>query len=237
MYRTYFYRDVDVWYGIPYAQPPVGDLRFRHPRPPEAWKEVKETTKLPNSCVQIVDNMFPGFQGSEMWNANTPKTEDCLYLNVAVPRPHPRNSAVLVWIYGGGFYSGTSTLDVYDPRWVLVNLPKRPKSCIQYASYTYILSLPKFSKNAKAQRWSNLAIFWKLEACGQTVLPYMSLLIGQKLVDNAKIKDSIATFWVIFKHCSVVIWDIFGWFPSCLCDIVDKRKTITEWISYEVNSP
>jgi len=109
-------KDVDVWYGIPYAQPPVGDLRFRHPRPPEAWKEVKETTKLPNSCVQIVDNMFPGFQGSEMWNANTPKTEDCLYLNVAVPRPHPRNSAVLVWIYGGGFYSGTSTLDVYDPR-------------------------------------------------------------------------------------------------------------------------
>ena len=109
-------RDVDVWYGIPYAQPPVGDLRFRHPRPPEAWKEVKETTKLPNSCVQIVDNMFPGFQGSEMWNANTPLSEDCLYLNVAVPKPHPRNSAVLVWIYGGGFYSGTSTLDVYDPR-------------------------------------------------------------------------------------------------------------------------
>ena len=64
-----------------------------------------------------------------------------------------------------------------------------------------------------------------------------SVTIGQKLVDNAKIKNSIATFWVFFKHCSVVIWDIFGWFPSYLCDIVDKRKTITEWISYEVNSP
>ena len=48
--------------------------------------------------------MFPGFYGSEMWNANTPMKEDCLYLNVAVPRPHPKNSAVLVWIYGGGFY-------------------------------------------------------------------------------------------------------------------------------------
>ena len=112
----FYYRDVDCWYGIPYAQPPVGDLRFRHPRPVEAWKDVKETTKKPNTCVQVIDTMFPGFYGSEMWNANTPMREDCLYLNVAVPRPHPRNSAVLVWIYGGGFYSGTSTLDVYDPR-------------------------------------------------------------------------------------------------------------------------
>lgn len=109
-------RDVDVWYGIPFAQPPVGDLRFRHPRPMDKWDGILETTKSPNSCVQIVDTLFPNFPGSEMWNANTPMREDCLYLNVAVPRPHPQNSAVLVWIYGGGFYSGTSTLEVYDPR-------------------------------------------------------------------------------------------------------------------------
>lgn len=40
--------------------------------------------------------MFPGFFGSEMWNPNTPVSEDCLYLNVAVPRPHPNNTAVMV---------------------------------------------------------------------------------------------------------------------------------------------
>ena len=109
-------RDVDVWYGIPYAQPPVDKLRFRHPRPIDRWEGVKETTKSPNTCVQIKDSMFPGFSGAEMWNYNTPISEDCLYINVAVPTPHPRNSSVLVWIFGGGFYSGTSTLEVYDPR-------------------------------------------------------------------------------------------------------------------------
>ena len=53
-----------MWYGIPYAEPPVGSLRFRHPRPMAKWDDVLETTRMPNSCVQSVDTMFPGFQGS-----------------------------------------------------------------------------------------------------------------------------------------------------------------------------
>ena len=81
-------RKVSAWYGIPYAQPPVGNLRFRHPRPIDSWDSVKQTMKLPNSCVQIKDTMWPGFDGSEAWNYNTPLSEDCLYLNVVVPRPH-----------------------------------------------------------------------------------------------------------------------------------------------------
>ncbi len=104
--------------GIPYAQPPVGNLRYRHPRPVDKWTGIKETTKPPNSCVQIIDKLFPGFPGAEVWNPNTQLSEDCLYLNVAAPRPRPRRgeAAVLVWIYGGGFFSGTSTLDLYDLR-------------------------------------------------------------------------------------------------------------------------
>ena len=47
-----------------------------------------------------------------------------------------------------------------------------------------------------------LASFWKPEACGQTVLPDRSVLIGQKLVENAKINNPNATFWVIFKQCA-----------------------------------
>ncbi|KAK8744325.1 hypothetical protein OTU49_000743 [Cherax quadricarinatus] len=69
---------------------------------------------LPKSCVQLPDTFFGEFNGSTMWNPNTEMSEDCLYINVVVPKPRPRNAAVMVWIYGGGFYSGTSTLDVYD---------------------------------------------------------------------------------------------------------------------------
>ncbi|XP_047105948.1 acetylcholinesterase-like [Schistocerca piceifrons] len=108
---------VDVWMGIPYAQKPVGPLRFRHPRPVDRWDtngEILNTTTPPNSCVQIIDTVFGDFPGSVIWNPNTQLSEDCLYINVVAPKPRPRNAAVMVWIFGGGFYSGTATLDVYD---------------------------------------------------------------------------------------------------------------------------
>ena len=63
--------------------------------------------------------MFSRFAGVEMWNPNTELSEDCLYLNVWSPLKNRKRKsehplAVMVWIYGGGFYSGSSTLDVYD---------------------------------------------------------------------------------------------------------------------------
>ncbi|XP_011699347.1 PREDICTED: acetylcholinesterase-like [Wasmannia auropunctata] len=107
-------KSVDAWFGIPYAQKPVGPLRFRHPRPAERWAGVLNATTLPNSCMQILDTVFGDFAGATMWNPNTPLSEDCLYVNVVAPRPRPKNAAVMVWIFGGGFYSGSATLDVYD---------------------------------------------------------------------------------------------------------------------------
>ncbi|KAI5713636.1 hypothetical protein M8J76_002574 [Diaphorina citri] len=114
-------KQVDAWLGIPYAQKPIGNLRFRHPQPVDRWDKdnpnlILNTTRQPNSCVQIVDTLFVNFSGAEMWNPNTHMSEDCLYINVVAPRPRPKNAAVMIWVFGGGFYSGTATLDVYDPK-------------------------------------------------------------------------------------------------------------------------
>lgn len=117
-------RKVDAWLGIPYAQPPIGQLRYRHPRPAEKWTGVRNATTPSNSCVQIVDVVFGDFPGATMWNPNTPLSEDCLYINVVVPKPRPKNAPVMLWIFGGGFYSGTATLDVYDHKYVSqANIP------------------------------------------------------------------------------------------------------------------
>ena len=109
---------VDSYLGIPFAEPPVGHLRFRHPIPKEPWRDQEpyDATKLPNACYHNPDMVWGDFYGATMWNSPTRVSEDCLYLNVWVPKRHPRirKSAVLVWIYGGGYYSGATTLDLYD---------------------------------------------------------------------------------------------------------------------------
>lgn len=124
--KTVLGREVHVFTGIPFAKPPIEQLRFRKPVPIDPWHGILNATKLPNSCYQERYEYFPGFEGEEMWNPNTNISEDCLYLNIWVPqRLRIRHHAdkplqdrpkvpVLIWIYGGGYMSGTSTLEIYD---------------------------------------------------------------------------------------------------------------------------
>jgi para-nitrobenzyl esterase len=90
--------------GIPYAQAPVGDLRWRPPRPRPAWTGVRNATAFGSSCPQTA---------SLLWRQST--NEDCLFLNVFAPTAVSAGGyPVMVWIHGGGLVSGES--DDYLPR-------------------------------------------------------------------------------------------------------------------------
>ncbi|RUS82710.1 hypothetical protein EGW08_009547 [Elysia chlorotica] len=112
-----FDQTVESFYGIPFAKAPVGDLRFRAPEPAEPWgSQPRDGTVKPHACWQSIDTAFDRFEGVDMWNPNTERDEDCLYLNVWRRAPQAGDSpkSIMVWIHGGGFYSGSAVLDLYD---------------------------------------------------------------------------------------------------------------------------
>jgi para-nitrobenzyl esterase len=95
--------DMCIYKGIPFAAPPVGDLRWKEPQPVIPWEGVRDALEFGPGPVQGMS--FPGSNNSE----------DCLYLNVWSPAKTPKDKLpVFVWIYGGGFAMGSSSQ--YDGR-------------------------------------------------------------------------------------------------------------------------
>ncbi len=98
-------RDRVAWRGIPYAQPPVGELRFRAPRPVVPWKGVRDATRYGPVATQAYHGQFRGV------GPGVRSGEDCLNLNVVVPADPVGPAAglpVMVWIHGGGYSTGSS---------------------------------------------------------------------------------------------------------------------------------
>lgn len=94
---------VQVFRGIPYARPPVGDLRWRSPASLPPWTGVREATEFGAACMQPAS---PFANHAAM-------SEDCLFLNVWTP-DQARKAPVLVWIHGGSLVSGAASEAIYD---------------------------------------------------------------------------------------------------------------------------
>src|ERR1022692_1743765 len=97
---------LNVYKGVPFAAPPVGDLRWRPPAHAAPWTGTRKTDAFAPACMQTGVSM-PG---------ETPPavSEDCLYLNIWTPAKSPQKPLpVIVWIYGGGLINGSASMPLY----------------------------------------------------------------------------------------------------------------------------
>jgi len=95
--------EVRSWLGVPYAAPPVDELRWESPQPAATWEGVREATEFGAACAQGQGNM-PAVPSEE---------EDCLFLNVYSPDSGQDSLPVMVWFHGGGNTYGAASQ--YDP--------------------------------------------------------------------------------------------------------------------------
>lgn len=92
--------EVEAFKGLPFAAPPVGSLRWRPPQPAPPWEGVRPASEFGPMCMQKPDPVNSG---------SGPASEDCLTINVFRPPAAGKRLPVLVWIYGGGFWSGAGS--------------------------------------------------------------------------------------------------------------------------------
>ncbi|KAF4973949.1 hypothetical protein FZEAL_9096 [Fusarium zealandicum] len=126
--------DQDAFLGMPFAQPPTGDLRFKWPQSlNEAFDDERPATEYGFSCMQYGQNLT--------------LDEDCLTINVVRPaKKHSKPLPVLVWVYGGGLYTGSSA----DPRYNLSGIVKVSQDMgepVVVVSFNYRLGMWGFLQN------------------------------------------------------------------------------------------
>jgi para-nitrobenzyl esterase len=101
-------KGIRIFKGIPFAEPPVGDLRWRPPQPVRRWQGVKMVQAFAPAPIQN-----PGL--AALMSVPTNFSEDCLYLNIWTPaKAAAERLPVMVWIYGGAFSMGATSAPIYD---------------------------------------------------------------------------------------------------------------------------
>jgi len=159
--QGYIDEGIEVYKGVPYAEPPIGDLRFNAPEPKESWSGVLEATEFSPVAPQPPSPFTP--------QPAPPQSEEkCLTLNIWTPATDGKKRPVMFWIHGGSYKTGASNNYVGNP---LVNRGDVIVVVINYRlgplGFLYLPNAPNFSANVglldqiEALKWvkENIAIF------------------------------------------------------------------------------
>ena len=104
---------IHVFRGVPFAQPPVGELRWRRPQPLEPWDGIRDALEFGPISIQPPRPAAGPFAGI-MGHSEERTSEDCLYLNIWTPGLDDGRRPVMVWIHGGGLTTGSGSSPAYD---------------------------------------------------------------------------------------------------------------------------
>lgn len=154
---------ITAYKGIPFAAPPVGDLRWKAPQPEKHWDGVRKCTAFSASPMQAKPTPFMVYT-SEFLIPESPISEDCLYLNVwTCAKTKADKRPVFVWIYGGGFTSGGSACPIYDGK-------AMAKKGVVFVSINYrvgafgFLAHPELTKEANGKASGNYGLLDQVAA-------------------------------------------------------------------------
>ena len=155
---------VEIFWGVPFAEPPVGNLRFQPPQKCQPFDGIKKCLQPPSSPMQ------PKPQVNNCWTLDfqipeSPISEDCLYLNIWRPAQMQDNQKlpVMVWIHGGGFVSGSGTLPIYGGE-------TSAKNGVIFITLSYrvgifgFLAHPQLTENSQFNTSGNYGILDQIEA-------------------------------------------------------------------------
>ncbi len=147
-----------VFRGVPFAAPPVGELRFKPPQPVEPWDGVREATSFGPISLQAPNEMLEALL--PVSDPPQPQSEDCLYLNVWTPGLDDAARPVMVWIHGGAFTIGSGSEDYYNG----ANLASRGDVVIVTINYRLgalgFLNLPALGETNFGMRDQVAALKW-----------------------------------------------------------------------------
>jgi carboxylesterase type B len=153
---------VTAFKGIPFAEPPVGELRWKAPEPAAKWTGVLKADHFSPSCLQDIRDSGP--RGNQEFDVRGEVSEDCLYLNVWTPaKSAAEKLPVMVWFYPGGFVQGSASVVAFDAEGlsskgvVVVTMNYR-------LGMPGFLALPELDKESKQGTSGNYGLLDEIEA-------------------------------------------------------------------------